>query len=105
VVTIVNDRIKFTVPKVINYLRKNGEVYTIRKPRSEGIADVYFGDKLVAIAYVKRVGFVGSKGWLMKFVRKSGFDSVDEWLTVAKRLHRNRSKLVLYHVKIVKWFE
>ena len=97
------NRIVFNVPEVRSFLRKHGEVYTIRKSRSTGLTKVYFGDKLVAIGYVRYVTDVTDKSIIKRYVSKSGFRNVDDWYNLAVKLHRSRNALKLYHVRIIRW--
>jgi len=97
--------IKFTVRKVIDYLIEHGEVYTIRKTRPVGYADIYFYDELVAMGLVGYVRDVHSPDDLKKYVEKSGFDNEVEWFSEAVKLHKTINVLKLYHVIILEWID
>jgi len=109
--------IYFKSKKALDYLLKNGEVYTIRlRKRSEGLAYVKThrkGRKImdVVVRYVGEVMLLQKLGWsvvgevyiigkLEDFVNKSGFSSVDEWLEEVKRLNKGKlpDEIFLYHV-------
>jgi len=113
--------IYFKSKKALDYLLKNGEVYTIRlKKRSEGLAYVKTSKKGRKLAEVE-VKYVGevvltepddewyvadgayAKGKLEEFVDKSGFDSVEEWLEEVRKLNGGKlpDRMFLYHCKII----
>lgn len=118
--------IYFKSKKALNYLLKNGEVYTIRpRKRSEGLAYVKTSKKgrKLAEVEVRCVGKVDltapddewyidltdvdfitiGRGGLKRFVGKSGFNSVEEWLEEVRRLNGGKlpaDKMFLYHVEL-----
>ena len=110
--------IYFKSKKALDYLLKNGEVYTIRpRKRSEGLAYVKTSKKGRKLAEVE-VKYVGevvltapddewyvadgayAKGKLEEFVDKSGFNSVEEWLEEVRKLNGGKlpDRMFLYHV-------
>ncbi|HDN74285.1 hypothetical protein DRP04_02650 [Archaeoglobales archaeon] len=112
--------IYFKSKKALDYLLKNGSVYTIRKSRrKEGLAWVMGENRRkIADAIVEYIGEVvltepDSEWWVTKgaygiakleeFVKKSGFSSVEEWLDEVKRLNNGSlpEKMYLYHVTLV----
>jgi len=76
----------FNVPKVLDFLLKNGYVYTLRKSRYEGICEVRKRGKKLGIK-VKRefVKWVEEPRQIEEFVSGSGFSSLKEWWREAIR--------------------
>ena len=93
--------IYFKCQKAFSYLLNNGEVYTIRtKQRRTGLAWVKHNKRKVADVWVEYVSEITDPVELERFVDKSGFGSVEEWLAEVRKLNRGRlpDRLFLYHV-------
>jgi hypothetical protein len=87
----------FNVPEAREYLLKHGEVYTLRrKERREGKEVLMYGGfgkkGEVNVKFVREI-----LDWneLNRYVDKSGFRTVDEWIRKAK------GSRFLYHVVLL----
>lgn len=93
---MVDGVIWFNYPKAFNQLMTRGEVFTLRKTIKNGVYVVL--SKLVLnppktgrLVKVEYLGRIFSKEDLKDYVKKSGYDSVDDWMREAKdavHLHR-----------------
>ena len=88
-IKLVEGVIWFNYPKAFNQLMTNGEVYTLRKSIKNGtyvllsrlILNPPKTGRMVKVTYLGRVS---DKSILDNYVRKSGYETVDEWLEKAK---------------------
>ena len=104
--------IRFSVPSAMECLRRNGIVYTLRAKRKHlGKISVLFRDEKVGIAEIREIGKVDLKSkkvndeHLNKFLKLSGFSSVEEWIRTALLLNTRyaREDMRLYEVRIIEW--
>jgi len=97
----------FSSQKARTFLISNGEVYTLRRSRRPtGYAHAFYVNENgrsieIGLVYVEEIGVVLKAGDLLPYVRKSGFESVEEWLSEARK---SQCKLPawLYKVELVK---
>ena len=68
--------------KAVATIRKSG-YYTLGQDVVMKVGDKKFYGKVVAIAPVK-------PSWLNEYVIYSGFESVEEWIAEAERLHKTK---------------
>jgi len=98
--------INFNLVNVFNTLKEKGKVYTIRKKRTvhRGYVTVMFRRRKVGEAIIDEVGKVNvDEGTvngqsLEKYLPFSGFESVKDWVDVARMLHGRCEDLYLYEV-------
>ena len=97
--------IYFNVDKAMNALLKNSVVYTIRHERSTGQAVArkgsYYKFEVLGNVVVKRVlqlNRATAEAQLCEYVSRSGFDTVQEWLSNVKVW---RNKMFLYKVEMM----
>ena len=93
---MVEGVIWFNYPRAFNQLMTEGEVFTLRKTIKNGVYVVL--SKLVLnppktgrMAKVEYLGRVLNKEELEDYVKKSGYKTVDDWVSEAKdavHLHR-----------------
>jgi len=98
----------FNVHEAYSFLTKYGEVFTLRpnekregkcmllssikgKPHYKGIVEVSFCRKI-------NLSNVVHKAMLLNYVYKSGFKTIEEWLSKAKE----SKVLYLYYVKLIR---
>lgn len=88
---------KFDVKCVREMLLSTGEVFTVRKWKSKGRYGVVdFEGKSYMYEKIKPVR--GNKS-IRGYVRKSGFDNVDEWWDAIKKFDALRGQL--YHITLM----
>ena len=88
---------KFNVKCVREMLLNSGEVFTVRKWKSKNRYGVtQFEGKFYQVEKIRAVS--GSKS-LRKYVRKSGFDNVNDWWSAIKNFDALRGQL--YHVTLM----
>jgi hypothetical protein len=101
--------ISFNVDRVLNYLVKYGEVYTIRKWRKGKIGKDHYtkdlnqyehGD-ILGDCFIEYVKPITNKDDLQPYYKKSGFNSADEWYELALKLMKSKS-MHLYHIRKIK---
>lgn len=90
----------FNEPKVLNFLTKNGLVYSVRKRlKKEGWGYAKKGREILFKIIVKRMSDV-DLGTLSHFVNESGFDNVDKWIEAINRQHStNWVNLAIFKVE------
>lgn len=90
----------FNEPKVLNFLTKNGLVYSVRKRlKKEGWGYAKKGREILFKIIVKRTSDV-DLGTLSHFVNESGFDNVDKWIEAINRQHStNWVNLAIFKVE------
>jgi len=94
----------FNVNNVKNCLIKNGEVYTLRKKRRDGLDIAVTGNRYkwnklgkVDIIFVKEIkSFVD----LIDYLPLSGMPHAKYWYKLASKLHKSKD-LFLYNVKFL----
>ena len=98
---MVDGIIWFNYPKAFNQLMTRGEVYTLRKTVKNGIYVLL--SKLVLnppktgkLVRVKYLGRIWNKQDLEDYVKKSGYDSVDDWMKEA-----DEDAVHLHHVLLL----
>ena len=95
----------FNVKEVKNFLLKNGEVYTTRKPSRKIGVDIavegsYTHPKILGLVDIKFVELITSPEQLTPYVDKSGISSIFLWFEKAQELHKLKA-LGLFHVKLL----
>jgi len=80
--------IRFDYPEAYHYLMTHKEVYTLRSYRKkDGVHHLLTNQALVKINRFVKVAFekfIRSKKELEVYVRKSGYDTVEDWVKAAK---------------------
>ena len=92
-------KMAFDVDEAYLYLKENGEVYTIRPAFSQSPRPAFFinvhlhrkhqwtGEEGVKRMIVSGRGKEDLKKWMIPFVARSGFSSVEEWMGKLIMLH------------------
>ena len=90
-------RMAFNAPRVRQFLKEKGKVYTVRK----------FGDynptvlvEGIGTSKTKQVMQVNKWNDLKDFVAESGFETLDEWIEAIKSFGCEEGKSYLYEVRI-----
>ncbi len=109
--------LKFFLIEPIEYLIKHGEVYTVRPQRSKVVEEkkvrIYYKDLKIGLGKKKRIGMVVKLGkWVVidndknvidleKFVDKSGFKTLKEWIKAIITVNKRLPKFMqLYKVEV-----
>lgn len=93
-------RMRFDVECVSKFLYENDLVFSVRGYDYGEDCYVYvFGNGNVYLR--KKLGKVVSKVQLVKFVRWSGFENVDEWWKVIRRFVKEGRNMWLYRLDLV----
>ena len=97
-----------------SFLAENGFVYLIRKRKTTNRSvKIYYNGRKIGLGTLDIVGKVkrNCKEYyvndeeLSKFLKFSGFKSIDEWLkNIKKRCGSHLSSMILYKLEIVKFF-
>ena len=95
----------FNVSQAKNYLLKNGEIYTLRKPSRKigvdtAVEGSYTHPKILGLVDIKFVELITQPDQLALYVNKSGIRSSFEWFEKAQELHKLKT-LGLFHVKLL----
>lgn len=91
----------FNEPKVLDFLIRNGEVYTVRHYSIRRIQQrqAKKGNQLLGfLVGLETVGAIQDDSLLLKYWQKSGFSSLDEWKQAIERQHKNHPNLWLLKV-------
>ena len=95
----------FNVKEVKDFLLKNGEVYTTRKPSRKTGIDIavegsYTRPKILGLVDIKFVELITQPEQLTLYVNRSGLHSPFVWFEKAQELHKLKT-LGLFHVKLL----
>ena len=95
----------FNIKQVKDFLLKNGEVYTTRKPSRKTGVDLavegsYTHPKILGLVDIKFVELITQPEQLALYVNKSGLQSPFVWFEKAQELHKLKT-LGLFHVKLL----
>lgn len=91
--------ISFSVDVVKQYLEDKGFVYSYRQRRTTGKTwyNDHRGHKSLGECNITEIGEMTDE-LTTKYVKCSGFTSVDEWMAAVERVHKNSTDLYLYKV-------
>lgn len=86
------------IPKLKEFLLKNKKIYTVRKYLMQE-ADVYISG--LGYYHRKPIGIVSSLS-LSRYVKESGFDTVEDWIKMIMHFIGNDINWYLYEVTLVR---
>jgi hypothetical protein len=92
----------FNIPEARNFLLQFGMVYTLRRKRQEDYGRVqivqgsYFHYKILGIGVISLIKKIENKNELEKYLKYSGFSTVDEWYN-----KKSPNANYLYIVKLI----
>lgn len=90
--------ISFNEPRVLDFLIRNGKVYTVRHYPIRGIQQrqVKKGKQFLGfLVSLETLGAIRDNSLLLKYWQQSGFSSLDEWKQAIERQHKNHPNLWL----------